>query len=622
MQHNLKYKISKLSPIQNNLLIIFLFILYDIFIFKGPLVFIFNIFGGRYFVNYLLSVIILISLIFICRSLSKTNILGKVLGSVILLLPLAIQTIHFSFYNTPLSAYGIRFFFSNPALSFQLGFENINFIKIIYFTLFSLIIIFLLNNNLKKYKFNYLINSIAVVFAISLSILCGMNWYLILEYQNATSAFYAAIPETGRSLYFKQLKKDKPNIPNEVLNKKMPNILWIIGESVAKSHMSLYGYHRKTTPNLDRLAAKGDLIPFNNVVSIGPHTLISVPYMLVGRQNIDPEGKIYSSPIIFEYAKARGYHTAFISSQDLRWKNFDQLSGKNIVDYYRAGTDFNSNVSVSKGADDLKVLNESILPHLNEIKAPFLFVAHMDGSHYPYSSHSEKKYKIFLPESNPNGTNAYDNTIVYSDLYLNKLIEEARNKDPNIWIFYTTDHGQAVELAPLDTQTSKTKSAKNQNLDEEKNLNNSEEKNQNIIFNQGYDKEIIHNAFFVVPPKNYHTSILNKQNAPVAQSDIFATILDLLEYTNPVSKIDGISLLKPIPNNRLRITTGFVITNDNIPEAQVTLPDLSSYFVDFTRKSISFSENKQVIPFDKAPKEFVHIFDESNNDNSLLSAEN
>ncbi|WGL59302.1 sulfatase-like hydrolase/transferase [Pigmentibacter sp. JX0631] len=622
MQRKLKSKISNLSPIKNNFLIIILFIFYDIFVFKKPFSFFLDIFGGRYFVNYFLSIIILISLVIISRSLFKINLIGKFIGSIILFLPLAIQTIHYSFYKTPLSAYGIRFFFSQPALSFQLGFENINFIKIIYFTLFSFIVIYLLNNNLKKYKFNYLINSIAAVFAISLSILCGMNWYLILEYQNATSAFYAAIPETGRSLYFKQLKKDKPNIPKAVLNKKMPNILWIIGESVAKSHMSLYGYHRKTTPNLDLLAEKGDLIPFNNVVSIGPHTLISVPYMLVGKQNIDPEGRIYSSPIIFEYAKARGYNTAFISSQDLRWKNFDQLSGKNIVDYYRAGTDFSSNVSVSKGADDLKVLNESILPHLSEIKPPFLFVAHMDGSHYPYSSHSEKKFKIFFPESNPNGTNAYDNTIVYSDIYLSKLIEEARKKDPNIWIFYTTDHGQSVELAPMDKNVNLPKLSSNANSSDELKNNNIEEKNENIIFNQGYDKEIIHNAFFVVPPKNYHNVILHKQNAPVAQSDIFATILDLLEFNTPVTKIDGLSLLKTIPTDRLRITTGFVVTNDNIPEAQITLPDLSSYFVDFTRKSISFSGNKNVLPFDKAPNEFVRLFDESNNNNSFLSAEN
>lgn len=619
MLTKLKSKLCNLSPFKNTLIIILLFLCYDIFIIKSPIKFVSGIVGGRYFVNYLLSCIILIALILLCRSLSRTNVVGKILGGCLLLIPLGLQTIHFAFYNIPVNAYGIRFFFSEPSLSVQLGLENIHFLKILAFLVFAIVIVFFLNNNnSKKYKYGYIYNSISGVFAISLSILCGMNWFLILEFQHSTSAFFAAIPETGRSLYFKQLKKDKPQIPSEVLAKKMPNILWIVGESVAKSHMSLYGYHRKTTPNLDKLAATGKLIPFHNVVSVGPHTLISVPYMLVGRQNIDPEGKIYSSPIIFEYAKARGYHTAFISAQDLRWKNFDQLSGKHVVDFYRAGTDFSNNVSVSIGADDHKVLNEGILPHLKEIQEPFLFVAHMDGSHYPYASHSAKKYKVFLPETNVNGTNAYDNTIVYSDIYLNTLIEAAKAKDPNIWIFYTTDHGQSVELAPQVHSLPKTPEiAQNTNLNAE-NIAvapsvNSQEQNENIIFNQGYDNEIIHNAFFVIPPEKYKSQILEKQYSPVAQADIFATVLDLLEFKQPVSKIDGLSLLKPIPPNRLRITTGFVVTNDNIPEAQITLPDLSAFFVDFTRKSISNSKTKEVLPFAKAPAEYVNLFTDEEN---------
>jgi len=91
----------------------------------------------------------------------------------------------------------------------------------------------------------------------------------------------------------------------------------------------------------------------------------------------------------------------------------------------------------------------------------------------------------------------------------------------------------------------------------------------------------------------------------------------LLEFDKPISRIDGLSLLKPIPENRLRISTGFVITNDNIPEAQITLPDLSSNFVDFTRKSISFSENKKALPFTKAPSEFVSLFNDTENNLSV-----
>jgi hypothetical protein len=46
----------------------------------------------------------------------------------------------------------------------------------------------------------------------------------------------------------------------------------------------------------------------------------------------------------------------------------------------------------------------------------------MDGSHYPYSRHSPQQYKKFIPEEDEDGINAYDNTLVYSDIYLNNHI--------------------------------------------------------------------------------------------------------------------------------------------------------------------------------------------------------
>ncbi|KAB8032007.1 sulfatase-like hydrolase/transferase [Fluviispira multicolorata] len=642
MISSFSHKISRMSSFKRISIIIALFIMYDIFIIKQPLKFIYDIIGGRYFVNYLLSVITLIFFILFIDLLFKGKFFSKLLAVLLVFIPLGIQTAHYSFYNAPLTAYGIRFFFSEPMLTTQLGFENINYFKTTLFILFSFFIIYLFLPKKKDLIFRKSKMIFYSILYIPLVILCGVNWYLILDYQHSMVSVYAALPETARSLYFKKLKADKPTISLSPTTKKLPNILWIVGESVAKSHMSLYGYQRNTTPNLDKMRDEGILIPFQNVVSIGPHTLISVPYMLVGKQNIDPFGTIYSAPNIFDYAKARNYDTAFISAQDLRWKNFDQLTGNGLVDYYRSGPDFSTNVSVSKGADDIKVLDKSILPHLSEMRSPFLLIAHMDGSHYPYNIHSEKEYKKYFPENSPNGTNAYDNTIVYSDVYLNRLIEAARKKDPDIWIFYTTDHGQNVALAQNKNASHEEKKQDFDSNYKDKNIDNSEAKNNNkdesnsifsawtnkikqvfeekdknddeskVIFNQGYSKDIIHNAFFVIPPDHYLEQIKNQANSPIAQSDIFATILQLMEVVKPVAKIDGLSLLETIPENRFRISTGFVVTNDNVPEAEVFFPDLSSLFVDFSRNSVSISKEKKVIQLSDASQEIQDLFVEKN----------
>jgi len=38
------------------------------------------------------------------------------------------------------------------------------------------------------------------------------------------------------------------------MKKKLPNIILIVLDTVGAKHMSLYGYHRRTTPNLERIA--------------------------------------------------------------------------------------------------------------------------------------------------------------------------------------------------------------------------------------------------------------------------------------------------------------------------------------------------------------------------------
>lgn len=581
------------GPLRKILFLLFVFVVYDIFVVKSPHVFFSNIVGVRYFVNYVVSLLVLTIFILLMDLVFRGRWLAKSLVSLLIFIPLGIQTAHYAFYGMPLSTYGIRFFFRDPQLTMQLGSENINFVKVSLYAIFCIFVtwIFALDARRgKPVRFKYLKLGSYLTILAPLVVLCGVNWYLILDYQNSMVSVYAAVPETLRSSYFRILKANKPKIVLPVTEKSLPNVVWIIGESAAKSHMSLYGYSRQTTPGLDALRDSGDLFAFQNVVSIGPHTIISVPYMMVGLQRIDPQGLIYSKPNIFEYARERHYETSFISAQDLRWRNFDQLvGGPGAVDFFRSGPDFSPSVSVSQGAPDMEVLHRAILPRLAQAKPPFLLVAHMDGSHYPYQKHSPQEYKKFLPEESPNSVNAYDNTFLYSDAYLTELIRAARAKDPNVWIFYSTDHGQSVALADA--------------------VASSQSDHTSFVFNQGYNKDIIHNAFFVVPPPAARKSIEEKTRAPVAQADIFATILDLMDIHTLASDIDGLSLLGSIPNQRLRVSTGFVAPNDNVPEAEVTDPSgTTSIFVDFGRKTVNYNDGRGIVEYARAPVEIQNLF--------------
>ncbi len=60
----------------------------------------------------------------------------------------------------------------------------------------------------------------------------------------------------------------------------LPNILWIVLDTVRADHLSAYGYSRATTPNIDALAKQGTL--YTNAMTVAPWTLPSHAAMLTG----------------------------------------------------------------------------------------------------------------------------------------------------------------------------------------------------------------------------------------------------------------------------------------------------------------------------------------------------
>lgn len=101
---------------------------------------------------------------------------------------------------------------------------------------------------------------------------------------------------------------------------RSPNILWIVLDTVRADHLSLYGYHRATSPNLERLAARGVL--FQEARATAPWTLPSHAGMMTGRYVHELSAGIDSPldskfPTIAEHLAARGYATAGFVANDL-----------------------------------------------------------------------------------------------------------------------------------------------------------------------------------------------------------------------------------------------------------------------------------------------------------------
>lgn len=89
-------------------------------------------------------------------------------------------------------------------------------------------------------------------------------------------------------------------------------VVWIIGESFNRSNMSLYGYPRDTTPQLDALRDK--LVVFKDVLSSEPATMTSLMKMMTPASLADPEAW-NRKPDVLMLAEEAGYKTYWLSNQ-------------------------------------------------------------------------------------------------------------------------------------------------------------------------------------------------------------------------------------------------------------------------------------------------------------------
>lgn len=98
------------------------------------------------------------------------------------------------------------------------------------------------------------------------------------------------------------------------------NVLLIVWDTVRTNNLSLYGYGRLTSPNLDRLARQG--VRFDRAFAAAPWTLASHSSMFTGRWAhelsanwLEPLDATY--PTVAEFLSSNGYDTAgFVANLD------------------------------------------------------------------------------------------------------------------------------------------------------------------------------------------------------------------------------------------------------------------------------------------------------------------
>ncbi len=230
----------------------------------------------------------------------------------------------------------------------------------------------------------------------------------------------------------------------------LPFVIFILGESTNRNHMSIYGYDKPTTPNLQRRLDAGDLIVFGDCVSGATETMPSCQRMFTFYRNeMHDDGRPwYTYTNLFDILKAAGYHTAWLSNQEVTG-----IYG-NVPRAYANRCDEKNFTTLHDTETTVYELDEKILPLLDaslaeNSYAKNFYVLHLLGTHMNYRARYPDEFDVFRPEDESAEVPlqrkyqaAYDNAVLYNDFIVEQIIERFADKDA--LIFYVADHGENV----------------------------------------------------------------------------------------------------------------------------------------------------------------------------------
>ena len=301
------------------------------------------------------------------------------------------------------------------------------------------------------------------------SVIIALNKIPIYNFAFVTKDYFGADFKSVRelqagyqSIYASHSHKTAPN--------RISNVVFIIGESLQRNFMSLYGYYLPTTPNLQALERSGNLIAFSDVVSPGAKTNDVLKYVLnFGNYESEKQRPWSANLDIVNLARLANYETFWISNQE-RYGQWAVASGASaqMTDH----SDFTNQIPVYKYAYSL---DEVMLPSIKNFKSgakrsPLarkdessaaevggaqmkdkFFILHLMGSHPSYEFRYPKSFAKFsaadisrepLDEGQKKELAHYLNTVAYNDFIVSEIYKIFASD--NTLIVYFSDHAQSL----------------------------------------------------------------------------------------------------------------------------------------------------------------------------------
>lgn len=223
----------------------------------------------------------------------------------------------------------------------------------------------------------------------------------------------------------------------QITNNEKSVVVLVIGESGRRQNFSLYGYEKNTNP----LLSQTPNVYHFDATSCATYTTATVKCILE-HENTD---KLYE--ILPNYLDRNGVA--------VYWRTTNWGEPPVHVASYQNAENLKAKCQ-GEGCDYDEVLLTDLKAQIQSSKKDkVLVVLHTSTSHGPtYSTKYPKAFEVFSPVchsvelakcSSEELINAYDNTIVYTDYLLHRIITELQElKEYNSTMIYVSDHGESL----------------------------------------------------------------------------------------------------------------------------------------------------------------------------------
>jgi glucan phosphoethanolaminetransferase (alkaline phosphatase superfamily) len=307
-------------------------------------------------------------------------------------------------------------------------------------------------------------------------------------------------------------------------------IVVVIGESSRFDRWSLNGYERITTPNLDQ---ENNLVSFSDMITAVAATRLSVPIITTRKPATQSLKPGFTEKSFLSAYKEAGFKTFWISNQ-MSFGQFDTPTS--VIAKEADVTQFLNLGGFTNNSSYDEVLLTPMQTALQDSAPNKLIVIHSLGNHWNYSHRYPQNFDRWKPSlfgiEKPAYTNlknkealnnSYDNSILYNDWILSRMIRQLKAIPHMTALWYISDHGQTLYDGSC-----------------------------NLAFHGHNTKYEFHIPAFVWYSDQYAAQHPNKiqhlkahQHAKLSTENVFHSIVDMVDIRYPDEKLER-SVFSPL----------------------------------------------------------------------------